>query len=51
MTKGSNERVRFELEIWRVRPYDSRRYWQRALGKSKPTGPLVRLFRKEIHLR
>ena len=51
ISTGLNARIRFELELWRVRPHDNRRYWQRALRRPKPKGPLVRLFRKEIELR
>jgi hypothetical protein len=51
MSNGRNNRIRFELELWRVRPYDNRRYWQRVLHRPKPEGDIVPIFRKEIELR
>jgi hypothetical protein len=51
MTAGTNGRVRFELMIWRVRPHDSRSFWERTLRQRQPDGPVVPLFRKEIQLR
>jgi hypothetical protein len=48
---GGAPRVRFQLELWRVRPYDTRHILGRLFHKSKPLGPLSRLFRTEVELR
>ena len=44
MFPGTNQRVRFELSLWRIRPYDNRSAFSRLFGKSQPQGPVVRLF-------
>jgi PhoD-like phosphatase len=48
---GNGDSVRFELTIWRIRPYDSRSIWGRARRARQPQGPLIPLYRKEIELR
>jgi hypothetical protein len=48
---GSGDSVRFELTIWRIRPYDSRSMWGRTRRARQPQGPLIPLYRKEIELR
>ncbi len=44
-------RVRFGLEIWQVRPYDTRHLLGRLLHRPKPMGQLTRVFAKEVQLR
>ena len=51
MQPGTNDRVRFELSLWRVKPYDSRSWWERLKGEPKPTASLAKLFGREINLR
>jgi hypothetical protein len=51
MRPWSGNRVLFELELWRVRPRDTRSFWDRALFRERPDGPVARLFHKEILLR
>ncbi len=51
MSNGSNGRVRFELAIWRHRPYDDRRFWERTLRRDQPQGDIKPLYKKEIELR
>lgn len=51
VSRGRNRRVRFELELWRVRPHDDRHWWERVVGDPKPQAPLVPLFHQEIELR
>ncbi len=51
MGLGTNGRIRFELTLWQVRPYDSRSWWERFTGDPAPVGPVIELFRKEIELR
>ena len=45
------ERVRFQMQLWRVRPYDSRTILKRLLPLPKPQGPLIRIFETEVELR
>ena len=47
---GTNGRLRFTLELWRVRPHSDRVYWERLIGRPR-RGPVVPLFSKEIELR
>jgi hypothetical protein len=49
MSPGTNGRVRFELEIWRIRPYAGT-YLQRLLG-GQPAPALRRLYTRELELR
>jgi hypothetical protein len=56
MSSGTNapdgqQRVRFEMQLWRVRPYDSRTIFKRLLPLPKPQGPLTRIFATEVELR
>jgi hypothetical protein len=51
MAPGTSGRVRFELTIWRVRPYDSRSVWGRMFRRHQPRGPLTQIYEKEIELR
>ena len=51
MTPGTNGRIRFELSLWRIRPYDSRPFWSRMLGKGQPRQPVAQIFRTEVELR
>lgn len=51
MSNGTNGRVRFELSIWRHRPYDDRNFWERTLRRDQPQGEIKPLYRKEIELR
>jgi hypothetical protein len=51
ISRGMNERVRFDLELWRVRPYDTRSYWERLTGARRRESPMVSLFKKELQLR
>ncbi len=51
MSPGDQERLRFELMIYSIRPYDSRSWWDRRLGVEAPKGWLRQRFRKEIELR
>lgn len=51
MSTGTNGRVRFELSIWRHRPYDDRTFWERTLRRDQPQGEIKPLYRKEIELR
>jgi len=41
---GTNGRVRFRLSIWRVRPHDSRSWWDLVRREPEPTGPVIELF-------
>jgi hypothetical protein len=50
MSPGTAGSVRFELAIWRIRPYDARSAWGRLFRARQPEGPLVALYRKEIEL-
>lgn len=50
MSPGTNGRVRFELEIWKIRPYAGT-YWRRILHWGQPSGSLRRLYRRELLLR
>lgn len=47
---GTNGRIRFRLSIWRVRPHDSRSWWDLARREPEPTAPVVELFHQEIQL-
>jgi hypothetical protein len=51
MSAGTNGRVRFELSIYRVRPYDQRSWVSRLFRGRVPQGPVIRLFHREIELR
>lgn len=51
MLPGTNGRVRFELSLWQIRPYDARSWWDRVIEEGRPGGSLAGLFRKEIELR
>jgi PhoD-like phosphatase len=51
MSPGTNGRVRFELALWRIRPYDSRSFWQRIVGTRQPNAPVTAIFRRELQLR
>jgi hypothetical protein len=51
MSPGTNGRVRFELALWRIRPYDSRSFWQRIIGARQPSAPVTAMFRRELQLR
>lgn len=51
MSQGTNGRIRFELSIWRIRPYDERSWLSRLLRGRVPQGPLIRLFHRELQLR
>jgi hypothetical protein len=50
MSRGNNGRIRFELELWRVRAFDKWSYLSRGLGRRKPAR-LTRIFHHEIELR
>jgi hypothetical protein len=50
MSPGTNGRIRFELEIWMIRPYAGT-YWRRILHWGQPSGSLRRLYRRELLLR
>jgi PhoD-like phosphatase len=50
MYPGTNGRVRFRLSIWRVRPHDSRSWWDLLRREPEPTGPVIELFQREIQL-
>jgi len=50
MYPGTNGRVRFRLSIWRVRPHDSRSWWDLLRREPEPTGPVIELFDREIQL-
>lgn len=47
---GTNDRVRFRLSIWRVRPHDSRSWWDLLRREPEPTGPVIELFHRELQL-
>jgi hypothetical protein len=47
---GTGGRVRFELSIWRIRPFDARPFWQRHVRDRQALG-LAKLFSTEIELR
>jgi hypothetical protein len=51
MSPGTNGRVRFELALWRIRPYDSRSFWQRIIGARQPGAPVTAMFQRELQLR
>lgn len=51
ISPGTNKRLRFELELWRVRPHDDRSFWQRMRRKGQPQAPFAPIFRKELQLR
>lgn len=51
MSPGTNRRVRFELELWRVRAQDTRNWFRRLTRGGKADGGLAPLFRREIELR
>jgi hypothetical protein len=51
ISRGTNERYRFELELWRIRPHDDRSFWQRMRRKGQPQAPFAPIFRKELQLR
>ena len=51
MSTGTSGRVRFELSIWRHRPYDDRSFWERTIRSAQPQGEIRPLYRKEIELR
>ena len=51
MAPGTRDSIRFELSIWRIRPYDARPAWNRALRGAQSQGPLLRLYSKEVELR
>ena len=55
MTPGTQEsqetRVRFELSIYRIRPFDDRSWWEKKIGRHREQGALKELFRKEVELR
>ena len=51
MSPGTNGRVRFELELWRVRKLNKRSLLHPVVGKPDKQGPIVRLFRRELQLR
>lgn len=51
LAPGRNGTTRLTFEIWRVRKYDNRRYWERWLDRPRPEGDLKRLLSKEIELR
>lgn len=51
MTPGTNGRVRFELSLSRIRPYDSRPFWSRMLGIGQPSRPVTQIFHTEVELR
>ena len=51
VSPGTGEKVRFELTIWRIRPYDSRSVWGRMFRRRQPTdGVPVSIYQKEIQL-
>ena len=50
MFVGTNGRVRFRLSIWRVRPHDSRSWWDMLRGEPQPQDQILELFAKEIQL-
>jgi len=51
MSPGTNGRVRFELALWRIRPYDARSVAGRMLRRRQPQATLVSLLQREIELR
>jgi hypothetical protein len=52
MSPGTNGRVRFNLTIWRIRPYDSRSVWERLFRQPQSTGGVpVPIYKKELQLR
>jgi len=50
MFTGTNGRVRFRISIWRVRPHDSRSWWDKFREGPQPQGDVIELFEKEIQL-
>ena len=50
MFAGTNGRLRFRLSIWRVRPHDSRSWWDMLRDEPQPQGQILELFEKEIQL-
>jgi hypothetical protein len=48
---NGGDRVRFEMQLWRVRPFDSRMILGRLLGRRAPQGPVIPIFKTEIELR
>jgi hypothetical protein len=50
MTPGTNDRIRFELGLWRVRPHSDSVYWERLIGRRRG-GDVIPIFSKEIELR
>lgn len=51
MSTGTSGRIRFELSIWRHRPYDDRNFWERTIRSAQPQGDIKPLYKKEIELR
>jgi hypothetical protein len=51
MSPGTNGRVRFELELWRVRKLNKRSIWHPLVGKPDTAAPIVPLFKRELQLR
>ncbi len=51
MSPGTNGRVRFEMTLWRIRPYDARSVASRMLRRGQPQGRLAPLLQREIELR
>ena len=55
MTPGRRDsqgsRVRFELLMYRMRPFDARSWWEKAIGTDREQGQLKILFKKELELR
>ena len=51
MSPGTNGRVRFEMTLWRIRPYDARSVAGRMLRRRQPQATLVSLLQREIELR
>jgi hypothetical protein len=50
MAPGTNGRVRFDVSIWQVRPYDARSWWDRLLGEQPQGGAVVPLIDPPIEL-
>lgn len=49
--EGTNGRVRVEIGVWRIRPRDTRGWWQRVTGRRQDEGPFRFLEGREIELR
>ena len=51
MVPGTSGRIRFDLMIYSIRPYDARSWWQKRTGQRPPRGRLRLHFKREVELR